>query len=60
MGELIGECSLEEMHLLDKCLRKSLGLKQENNISTDTAKLIRERDLYKDLYKRLSNEILGK
>lgn len=60
VGELIGECSLEEMHLLDKCLRKSLGLKQENNISTDTAKLIRERDLYKDLYKRLSNEILGK
>jgi mRNA interferase MazF len=60
VGELIGECSPEEMHLLDQCLRKSLGLKQENNISTDTAKLIRERDLYKDLYKRLSNEILGK
>lgn len=60
VGELIGECSQEEMHLLDQCLNKSLGLKQESNISTDTAKLIRERDLYKDLYERLSNEILGK
>lgn len=45
---------------LDQCLHKSLGLKQENNISVDAAKLIKERDLYKDLYKRLSNEILGK
>lgn len=60
VGELIGECSTEEMRLLDQCLRKSLGLKQESDISADTTKLIRERDLYKDLYERLSNEILGK
>lgn len=60
--QLIGECSQEEMRLLDQCLLNSLGLKQENdiNISVDMAKLIRERDLYKDLYERLSNEILGK
>lgn len=46
--------------MLDQCLHKSLGLKQESDISVDIAKLIRERDLYKDLYERLSNEILGK
>ena len=60
VGELIGECSPEEMHLLDQCLRKSLGLREQQNVSTDTEKLKRERDLYKDLYERLSNEILGK
>lgn len=60
VGELIGECSTEEMQLLDQCLHKSLGLKEEQNTSVDTEKLKRERDLYKDLYERLSNEILGK
>lgn len=60
--QLIGECSQEEMRLLDQCLLNSLGLKQENdiNISVDMAKIIRERDLYKDLYKRLSKEVLEK
>lgn len=59
---MIGECSQEEMRLLDQCLLNSLGLKQENdiNISVDMAKIIRERDLYKDLYKRLSKEVLEK
>lgn len=60
VGELIGECSTEEIQLLDQCLHKSLGLREQQNVSTDTEKLKRERDLYKDLYERLSNEILGK
>ena len=62
VGELIGECSLEEMHLLDQCLRKSLGLKevQQQNININIEKIRKERDLYKDLYKRLSSELLGK
>ena len=63
VGELIGECSPEEMRLLDRCLHKSLGLvevQQEQNTSVDIEKIKKERDLYKDLYKRLSNELLGK
>ena len=39
---------------------KSLELREQQNVSADTEKLKRERDLYKDLYERLSNEILGK
>lgn len=62
VGELIGECSPEEMHLLDQCLRKSLGLKevQQQNININIEKIRKERDLYKDLYERLSSELLGK
>lgn len=62
VGELIGECNPEEMHLLDQCLRKSLGLKevQQQNININIDKIRKERDLYKDLYERLSNELLGK
>lgn len=63
VGELIGECSPEEMRLLDRCLHKSLGLvevQREQNTSVDIEKIKKERDLYKDLYKRLSNELLGK
>lgn len=60
VGELIGECNTEEIQLLDQCLHKSLGLKEQQNVSVDVEKLKRERDLYKDLYERLSNEILGK
>lgn len=62
VGELIGECNQEEMHLLDQCLRKSLGLKevQQQNININIDKIRKERDLYKDLYERLSNELLGK
>lgn len=62
VGELIGECSPEEMHLLDQCLRKSLGLKgvQQSNTNIDIEKIRKERDLYKDLYERLSSELLGK
>ena len=63
VGELIGECSPEEMRLLDRCLHKSLGLvevQQEQNTSVDIEKIKKERDLYRDLYKRLSNELLGK
>lgn len=62
VGELIGECSPEEMRLLDQCLRKSLGLKevQKQNININIEKIRKERDLYKDLYERLSSELLGK
>lgn len=62
VGELIGECSPEEMRLLDQCLHKSLGLAemQQGNINADMEKIVRERDLYKDLYERLSSELLGK
>lgn len=63
VGELIGECSPEEMRLLDRCLHKSLGLvevQREQNTSADIEKIKKERDLYRDLYKRLSNELLGK
>lgn len=63
VGELIGECNPEEMRLLDRCLHKSLGLgevQREQNTSVDIEKIKKERDLYRDLYKRLSNELLGK
>lgn len=62
VGELIGECSPEEIRLLDQCLRKSLGLKevQKQNININIEKIRKERDLYKDLYERLSSELLGK
>lgn len=62
VGELIGECSPEEMCLLDQCLHKSLGLKgvQQSNTNIDIEKIRKERDLYKDLYERLSSELLGK
>ena len=62
VGELIGECSAEEIQLLDQCLRKSLGLKevQQQNININIEKIGKERDLYKDLYERLSSELLGK
>lgn len=48
--------------MLDQCLRKSLGLKevQKQNININIEKIRKERDLYKDLYERLSSELLGK
>lgn len=48
--------------MLDQCLRKSLGLKgvQQSNTNIDIEKIRKERDLYKDLYERLSSELLGK
>ncbi len=63
LGDYVGQCSQNEMDMIDKCLAVSLAL---NPVSTcDSASenneaLINERDTYKFMYEQLLERVIGK
>lgn len=46
LGNRLGKCSEEEMMRIDRCLRNSIAIEEDN----EKVQLMLERDLYKKLY----------